>query len=236
MSALRRALGWLSRTPLHPQWLLGRRRTPPAVAGATGVVLDIGAGDRWLERVVSSSATYVALDYPATGLALYRARPDVLGDAAKLPIRDASVDLVACLEVIEHVRDPEALLAEVARVLRPGGRACLSMPFLYPVHDAPHDYQRWTRHGWDRSVAAAGLEVVALGPTGTAIESAGLLACLALAGPLQGRPAWQGLLAAPVVLAMVVLVNLLAWGLARIWPGWSAMSPGIAVELRKPEE
>jgi SAM-dependent methyltransferase len=198
------------------------------------MVLDIGAGDRWLEHEISPSATYVALDYPATGLALYCARPDVLADAARLPIIDESIDLVACLEVIEHVRGPEALLTEIARVLRPGGRACLSMPFLYPVHDAPHDYQRWTQHGWVRSAAASGLEVVLLRPTGSAIEAAGLLACLALVGPLQGRPIWQVVLAAPVALAFVVPINLTAWIMARLWPAWAAMSSGTEIELRKP--
>jgi SAM-dependent methyltransferase len=142
--------------------------------------------------------------------------------------------MVVCLEVIEHVRDPEGTLAEVARVLRPGGYACLSMPFLYPVHDAPHDYQRWTRHGWIRSAARAGLRVETLRASGSAIEAAGLLACLALVGPLQGAPAWRVALVAPFALLLVPSINLAAWFLARLWPGWTAMSTGLEVELRKP--
>ncbi len=234
MSKLRSALALLSRTPLHPQWLLGPRSAPPGLRGAKGVVLDIGAGDRWIERQVSPDATYIALDYPATALRLYSARPDVLADAARLPIIDSSVDVVVCLEVIEHVRAPESVLAEVSRVLRPGGRAYMSMPFLYPVHDAPYDYQRWTPHGWERSAASAGLFVVAHRTTGTAIETAGLLGCLSLAGPLQQSSPWVLAMAAPVALPLIVGLNLTCWLLARAWPGWQAMATGILLELRKP--
>lgn len=234
MSALRRVFGLLSRTPLHPQWLIGRRIPPQALRYATGVVLDIGAGDRWIERWLPEGAHYVALDYPATGQALYGARPDVFADAVCLPFDADTIDMVVALEVIEHVRSPDAMMAEVARVLKPGGRACLSMPFLYPVHDAPHDYQRWTRHGWSRSAGETGLEVVCIQPTGSAIEAAAVLCSLAIAGPLQGRPAWLVLIATPIVIPMVVMVNLAAWVLSRLWPAWDAMSTGIQVELRKP--
>lgn len=234
MSALRSALGLLSRTPLHPQWLIGRRILPLAVRSATGVVLDVGAGDRWIERWLTDGSCYIALDYPATGQDLYSARPDVFADAARLPFGDASIDMVVSFEVIEHVRYPEAALAEIARTLKPGGRACLSMPFLYPVHDAPHDFQRWTSHGWSRSAGEAGLEVVCVQPAGSAIETAALLGCLAISGPLQGRPSWQVLIAVPIVIPMVVLINLMGWTLSRVWPAWSAMSIGLHVELRKP--
>ncbi|PRH83498.1 class I SAM-dependent methyltransferase [Arenimonas caeni] len=234
MSHLRAILGIARRTPLHPQWLLGPRKAPGAVRVAQGVVLDIGAGDRWIERLVPPEAKYVALDYPRTALSLYGARPHILADAASLPVRSNSVDLVVCLEVIEHVRDPESLLREVSRVLRPNGRACLSMPFIYPVHDAPHDYQRWTRHGWERSIKLHGLESVQVEETGSAVESAGLMACLALAGPLGAIGAWRALLVAPVALPLILLINVGSWLISKLWFPWRGLSSGIQVELRKP--
>lgn len=234
MSRLRRALGAFAGTPLHPQWLLGRRKCPPTISAASGVVLDIGAGDRWIQRELPAEATYIALDYPVTGLGLYKARPDILADATCLPLQDACVDMVVCLEVIEHVRAPDALLAEVARVLRSGGNACVSMPFLYPVHDAPHDYQRWTKYGWLRSVENSGLEVVQVRQSGRALECAGLLVCLALAAPLQNLATWKAALLAPFLAILLPTINLGAWALGRIWPQWQGMSTGFYLELRKP--
>lgn len=233
MSRMRKALGVLAGTPFHPQWLVGRRKCPAIVSGTTGLVLDIGAGDRWIQRELPAGATYVALDYPATGLGLYNARPDILADATSLPLQDGCVDLVVCLEVIEHVRRPDALLAEVARVLRRGGIACLSMPFLYPVHDAPHDYQRWTSHGWLRSIAPLDLEVVEMQQSGSALECAGLLLCLALAAPLQHQAAWKALLLGPFLIVVVPVINIGSWVLGRIWPSWTGMSTGYYLELRK---
>ena len=148
MNRLRRWTRALARTPFHPQWLLGPRRPPAGIGSRTGTVLDIGSADEWIRPHLHPSAHYVSLDFPATGQALYAARPCVFGDAARLPFADASLDAVVCLEVIEHVPHPERVLAEIGRTLKPGGHAYLSMPFLYPVHDAPYDFSRLTEFGW----------------------------------------------------------------------------------------
>src|SRR5690606_22246129 len=117
---IRRMLGLLRRTPLHPQWLLGPRRAPGFMKAFRGRILDIGSGDRWIESELPGDARYVALDYPATGVDMYGGRPDVLADARKLPFVDGSFDAVLCLEVLEHVPHPGEVLAEIARVLKPG--------------------------------------------------------------------------------------------------------------------
>lgn len=234
MNRLCAAVKVLVRTPLHPQWLLGRRRPPAAVGELTGDVLDVGAADRWLAAHLGSACRYVALDYPSTGRDLYGARPDVFGDAGWLPFDGGAFDGVICLEVLEHVSDPDAALREVARVLKRGGRALFSMPFLYPVHDAPHDYQRWTVHGWTRSAARAGLQVVKIAPSGSAVRTAGLLACLAIAGPLQRATFFTQVLLGPVALLCVLAINLVSVAAERIWPRWDAMHSGLELELRRP--
>lgn len=222
-----------ARTPLHPQWLLGRRKVPKGLRSVTGRLLDVGAADRWLEERLSSATSYVALDYPATGKALYGARPDVFANAAALPFPDQCFDVIVCLEVLEHVSEPEVVLAEVSRVLKHGGRVWISMPFLYPLHDAPFDFQRYTEFGLRRSANLAGLEVVRICRDMHALRVAGLLTCLALAGGVfthkrVGR--WLGM---PIAVALVTAINLMAWSLSFIWPDWSHMTRGYAMELVK---
>lgn len=86
------------------------------------------------------------------------------GDLTALPFADASVDGVLCEMVLEHVPDARVALGEIARVLRPGGRAYLALPFLWPYHASPHDYWRWTGSGLERELA--GFETIAFGVCG----------------------------------------------------------------------
>jgi len=75
------------------------------------------------------------------------AKPDVLGDALYLPFADASVPYVHCEALLEHVSEPHRVVDEVCRVLKLGGQAFFYVPFLYPYHESPDDYFRFTKSG-----------------------------------------------------------------------------------------
>lgn len=72
---------------------------------------------------------------------------DVVADAHRLPFADGSMGSVICEVVLEHVADPRQVVAEACRVLRPGGQFFFIVPFLFPFHGHPNDYQRWSREG-----------------------------------------------------------------------------------------
>ena len=101
-----------------------------------GLVLDCGAGKRpiYYPNVVN----FEIVDYDTT---------DVLGVGERLPFRDNAFDAVLSLSVLEHVRDPFACAAEIARVLKPGGRLICCVPFLQPLHGYPHHYYNMTGEG-----------------------------------------------------------------------------------------
>ena len=106
--------------------------------------LDIGAGGSSYNRFFPNRIS-IDID-PAR-------KPDVVADAHKLPFKDHEFSLVLCTEVLEHLRDPRAAIAEMRRVLRPGGTLILTTRFVYPLHDTPHDYWRFTKYGLEELLA-----------------------------------------------------------------------------------
>lgn len=230
---LRRYVKWLSRTPMHPHWLMPNRELPRSMRECQGYVLDIGSADRWLEAELSSNSRYIALDYPTTAVNMYGTRPDVFADAHQLPFSSNSIDAITCFEVLEHVSTPDRVIMEIARVLKDGGVAALSMPFLYPVHDAPYDYQRWTSHKWKIALECSGLTIESIKPANHPLHAAAVLATLALAAPLQQKSRLELILRAPFLGILIPSINLGAWLLAFVWPQWSAMTTTIHIVARK---
>jgi len=83
---------------------------------------------------------------------------DVVADAMKLPFRDGSVDVVITQETLEHVRCPDAALAEIYRVLKPGGTLFCQLPFVIGYHPGPNDFYRFSREGIVALVERAGFK------------------------------------------------------------------------------
>ncbi len=116
------------------------RRLPAliAAAGEAATLLNIGSGR------TRHAPNMVNIDIGAFP------QVDVVGDAQRLPILDATADLAVCTALLEHVPDPAAVVAEIRRTLRPGGLAFVETPFLQPYHEGPDDYQRYTIMGLRR--------------------------------------------------------------------------------------
>jgi len=93
------------------------------------------------------------------------AGPDVVADANALPLRDAAADWVLCLETLQYVERPEAVMAEFVRVLGLNGRLVLSIPFLHRA-DTPADRYRLTAAGLEALAALSGLQVITLSAQG----------------------------------------------------------------------
>ncbi|MEA3346992.1 MAG: methyltransferase domain-containing protein [Candidatus Auribacterota bacterium] len=101
------------------------------------VGLNIGSCDNVLKR---EDTTIVNVDI------LFNRQLDVVGDIFKLPFKSESFDSVLCSEVLEHTKDPKQAVKEIYRVLKKNGKLYITTRLLFPLHDAPGDYHRFTEY------------------------------------------------------------------------------------------
>lgn len=128
--------------------------------GSAERILDVGSADGpsvgWLHR----HGRVVPLDLDPRGLE----RGGVCASAEALPFADATFEVVTAFDVVEHCADERLALAELARVLAPGGRLLLSVPayqWAWTGHDVENGHhRRYTRPRATRAVERAGLQVL----------------------------------------------------------------------------
>lgn len=169
-----RAFEQLERLERDHWWFRGRRavyleRLREALCGRRpAFALDLGTGvGGWMPHLAELADRVAGLEPDAGAAARARARgPVVVARADRLPIRDATCDLVTAFDVIEHLDDDAAALAEARRVLRPGGLLALSVPahpWLYGNNDRlSHHRRRYTRRGLRARIEGAGFDVARL--------------------------------------------------------------------------
>jgi SAM-dependent methyltransferase len=123
-------------------------------------VLDVGSADGPSVAWLRGRGTHVALDLDPRGLP----PGGVCGSALALPFEDGSFDLVGAFDVVEHCEPEATALAELARVLSPGGRLFISVPaYQWAWSDFDEEnghHRRYTRRRAVAAVEGAGLEVL----------------------------------------------------------------------------
>ncbi|WP_158608470.1 class I SAM-dependent methyltransferase [Stagnimonas aquatica] len=164
-------------------------------------VVELGCGNRPYEAaVLATGAAYEGADLKGN------AHNDrVIGDDGRVEVEDGYYDLVVSAQVLEHVPDPKAYLAESLRLLKPDGCLILSTHGTWPYHPEPNDYWRWTATGLRKTLEDSGFVVegfeglVGLIPAGLHLIQDHLYKRLAMSKRWYGKSfVWlmQGLIAA----------------------------------------
>lgn len=110
-------------------------------------VLNIGAGGD-IGKTLTRHATHQSFQVISLDIDVQR-HPDIVGDICSHDFQGLRFDVVVMAEILEHIHSPHLALENVHRALKDDGRLILTTPFIFPIHDRPHDYYRFTRYGLD---------------------------------------------------------------------------------------
>lgn len=206
-----------------------RRRLEPLIRrqATERHTLDLGCGgsrySRYFPRRVGLDLTF------GRGV-------QVIADAHHLPLRSACFPCVLSTEMLEHAREPHRVVEEIRRVLEPGGTVVLTTRFLFPVHEAPFDYFRFTRFGLAHLFRAFA-DVTIQPDTGPVESLAVLFQRLVFQGDLRGGRLTGGLflLAARILSRLDGLVVRAYGDYARSGPVEEIFASGYCVVARAPE-
>jgi SAM-dependent methyltransferase len=134
-----------------------------------GKLLDIGCGQMPYRHYLinnSSICNYHGLDIENALLYDPNIKPDYTWDGLTMPFDNEQYDCVFGTEVLEHCPDPKIILSETYRVLKPGAPFFFTVPFLWPLHEVPHDEYRYTPFALKRILEECGyknIQLTALG-------------------------------------------------------------------------
>jgi len=131
----------------HMERIVGSSYEPVIRRHAKGLLADVGCGsvpyyDFYKDLITDN----ICLDWGREDGEVSYLDHTIDLNRDKIPLDANSVDTVLCTDVLEHIKKPEQLFSEMARILKADGNLILTVPFMYWIHDAPYDYHRYTKH------------------------------------------------------------------------------------------
>ena len=150
-----------------------------------GRLLDVGCGNKPYASLLQC-AEHVGVDVASSPHR--REQMDKIYDGQTLPFGSGEFDSILCTEVLEHCPDPQHVVREIQRVLRPGGQVLITVPMVFHHHEEPWDFQRFTRYGMEQLAVQAGLKVIWIQPRGGIYSVALASIYCALSFTLSRRP------------------------------------------------
>lgn len=130
-----------------------------------GKLLDIGCGKMPYRSYLENNSNiieYIGLDIEQALTYDKNIEPDFTWDGITMPFESNSFETSFGTEVLEHCSEPEVVLKEVLRVLKPGGTFFFTVPFLWNLHETPNDYYRYTPYSLERHLKNSGFENIKL--------------------------------------------------------------------------
>ncbi len=134
----------------------------------SGRLLDYGCGRMPYKNYILAYAgvtEYIGLDI-AAALDYGGPGPDIVWNGETLPFAESSFDVVLATEVLEHIVNPDRALREVNRVLKDNGLLFFTVPYVWPLHEVPFDYFRYTPFALEKILTQSGYSDIVLRPTG----------------------------------------------------------------------
>ena len=181
-----------------------------------GKILDYGCGRKPYRNLFPQVKEYTGADIHNSGYPSSQSSADIFFEDA-LPFKDKHFDAVLCFEVLEHIFTPEESLKDIHRVLKPGGKLMLSVPFFCNEHEIPYDYGRYTYYGLKHLLNKHGFSLLTSQKVGTFWETLLHLHCTYIHNILYKLTSSHYLsyaLAAPIT----CIHNLLGRGLGACLP------------------
>lgn len=186
---------FLSRSRYFPRMLQRKHMLNEAADQHYDTIVDVGGGQSKYIKILKCNQ-YITTDIE-----------DRIGDGSvviadaniKLPFNNEFADLIICTEVLEHLHSPGVALSEMFRVLKPGGKIVITVPFVWPEHEVPVDFYRYTQWGLLNLMQTAGFERIKIKNTNCYSTT---ILCL-LVSKFR-HPLW-----APIVLIINVLIVLI---------------------------